>query len=314
MFSIVIPAYNAEKTIKASVNSVLNQSNNDFEIIIIDDGSVDKTKDVIADYDDNRIRYIYQENSGVSAARNRGIKESKGEFVCFLDADDEWKKDHLDVLSNLSETYKNCGMYITGYDICLNNGKIIHKSAEILKNIPDEHFMTENAFDVLIKNGYFFNTNTMCCRREVFDRVGIFEVGVKNGEDDDMWYRIFSYYNVAISKKSTTVYNRANAGATKERMNVIKPFFLNRIEKIMSEKDIPCERKKSLLVWVERNKLSRARQHILLREKKEAFSLLKEISFKKSNKKKYFTTILCMIIPSKITRWLIDKRDVGYYQ
>ena len=71
----------------------------------------------ISQYNDNRIKYVYQENGGVSSARNKGICTSNGEFICFLDSDDEWKENHLEVLSELIERYEDCGMYITGYDI-----------------------------------------------------------------------------------------------------------------------------------------------------------------------------------------------------
>ena len=89
MFSVIIPAYNAEHFIDASVISVLSQSCDDYELIIVDDGSQDGTREKIFAYSDSRIKYIYQDNGGVSSARNRGILESNGEFVCFLDSDDE---------------------------------------------------------------------------------------------------------------------------------------------------------------------------------------------------------------------------------
>ena len=98
MFSVVIPAYNAEKFIMRSVKSVLDQTHTDFELIIVDDGSSDGTKKQLEQLSDERIRYIYQENGGVSAARNKGIIESKGQYVCFLDSDDEWMPNHLAVM------------------------------------------------------------------------------------------------------------------------------------------------------------------------------------------------------------------------
>ena len=111
MFSVIIPAYNAEKFIVRSIKSVLDQNYTDFELIIVDDGSTDGTKGQIEQFSDNRIRYVYQENGGVSAARNKGILESKGEYICFLDSDDEWKPDHLSLLCKLIEKYSGCGLY-----------------------------------------------------------------------------------------------------------------------------------------------------------------------------------------------------------
>lgn len=314
MFSVVIPAYNAEKFVMGAVNSVLNQTHQDFELVIVDDGSTDGTGAVIKQCADSRIRYIYQENAGVSAARNKGIIESRGEYVCFLDSDDEWKENHLETLSSLIEKYNDCGLYITGYDIRLNNGEIIHKSQQILSRIQAEDIRSDDGFDVLNKNGYFFNTNTICCKREVFDKVGLFAVGVKNGEDDDMWLRIFSYFSVAISKSVTTVYDRSNCGATGQRTEVFEHRFLERVEGILNSPEIPDYRKDSLRTWVERNKLSTARKYILSGNKRQAFKYLKRVKFKKVSRKKYLETVLCMFIPSRLVRKRIDNRDSGYYR
>lgn len=313
MFSVVLPAYNSERFIDKAIESVLMQTYTDFELIIVDDGSTDGTRQRIASYTDKRIRCVYQENGGVSAARNKGILESKGDFVCFLDSDDSWKTDHLAEMDALIQKFGHCGLFITGYDLRLNNGEIVPKSKQILKRISEEQSMSENGFDVLNKNGYFFNTNTMCCKREVFQKVGLFEVGVKNGEDDDLWYRIFAYYPIAISKKATTVYDRANCGATATRLEVTEPYFMRRVEGLLNSPEVLPTRKEGLRVWVERNKLSRARQNILQGRKAEAFKLLRTVSFRKSDKKRYFEAVFCLLIPTKLVRKRIDQRDAGYY-
>jgi glycosyltransferase involved in cell wall biosynthesis len=314
MFSVIIPAYNAEKFIETSVNSVLSQTYRDFELIIVDDGSKDGTSKKIAEYNDDRIKYVYQENGGVSSARNKGICASKGEFVCFLDSDDEWKENHLETLNDLIEKYENCGMYITGYDIRLHTGMIVHKSEQIFRHLDSEDMRSEDGFAVLLKYGYFFNTNTVCCRREVFEKVGLFEFGVKNGEDDDMWFRIFSYYAIAISKKVTTVYDRSNCGATGRRGDVQECVFMGRIDGLLNSEEVAQYRKDSILIWVERHKLSQARKYILNGNKSEARKLLRTVDFQKSDKKKYLETKICMLIPSRLIRKHIDLRDAGYYQ
>lgn len=314
MFSIVIPAFNAEKFITRSIQCVLNQTYKDFELIVIDDGSKDGTKKIVSDFQDaNTIKYIYQDNAGVSAARNRGIQESTGDYVCFLDADDEWKEDHLEVLASLIETYNHCGLYVTGYDLRLNNGETIHKSQQILKRIAEENFYSDNGFEILIHNGYFLNTNTVCIKKEVFEKVGLFVQGVKNGEDDDMWFRIFSYYPLAVTKRVTTIYDRSNCGATGQR-DVFESTFLGRVDGLLASEEVPDHRKKSLIVWRERHHLSQARKYILAGEKKKAFALFKKVSFQKVNKKKYFETLLCLFLPTKVVKGHIDKRDAAYYQ
>src|SRR5690349_3602213 len=94
--SVIIPTYNRAQFIARAVDSVLEQTYKDFEIIVIDDGSSDNTQEILKAYE-GKIRYVYQQNKGISAARNRGIQEAKGEYIAFLDSDDVWKPEKLSV-------------------------------------------------------------------------------------------------------------------------------------------------------------------------------------------------------------------------
>ena len=96
LVSVVIPTYNRESTILRAVKSVLGQSHFFVEVIVVDDGSTDATKDIINQIPDSRIKYIYQNNSGAQVARNNGIKNAKGKYICFLDSDDYWEKEKLE--------------------------------------------------------------------------------------------------------------------------------------------------------------------------------------------------------------------------
>ena len=100
-FSIIIPVYNKEKGIKETINSILNQSYTDYEVVVVDDGSTDDSISVIHSIKSNKIHVYKQENSGPSAARNRGIREAKGEWILFLDADDELEPDALKTFNRL---------------------------------------------------------------------------------------------------------------------------------------------------------------------------------------------------------------------
>ena len=117
-FSIIIPTYNRAKTILSTIQSVLNQSFHNWELLIIDDGSTDNTKSLIKSFIDKRIIYIYQENSERSEARNNGIVNAKGDYICFIDSDDLFHKNHLLFIFKSIQTHKNKkAIYITGQSV-----------------------------------------------------------------------------------------------------------------------------------------------------------------------------------------------------
>lgn len=113
MVSVVIPVFNREKLIRKAVNSILEQTYSDLELIVVDDGSTDRTKDILQTINDKRLRYIYQKNAGACAARNRGIFLAKGEYIAFHDSDDEWYREklqrQLDMLHKVNADIIFCG-------------------------------------------------------------------------------------------------------------------------------------------------------------------------------------------------------------
>ena len=128
MFSIIIPVYNGEKFIEDAVNSVFEQTYNDWEMVIVNDGSKDNTAEVLKKYEsDSRIRIIHKENGGVSSARNLAISESKGSHIVFLDADDVWHNNHLEIMNKLINQYPDAGLYGTYTRTELVNGDILEE-------------------------------------------------------------------------------------------------------------------------------------------------------------------------------------------
>ena len=119
MISVIIPLYNKEKQIARTLQTVLEQTFQAFEIVIVDDGSTDGSVQEIEQIKDSRIRLIHQQNGGVSAARNRGITEARYDLVAFLDADDEWKPTYLETQYQLYQKYPECSVYACNYKFCL---------------------------------------------------------------------------------------------------------------------------------------------------------------------------------------------------
>ncbi len=112
--SVVIPLYNKASSVRAAVDSVLGQSYADFELIVVDDGSTDSSVSVVAGSRDGRIRLLAQANAGPGAARNRGLGVARGEYVAFLDADDEWEPEFLDLAVAALDSHPECGAWVSG--------------------------------------------------------------------------------------------------------------------------------------------------------------------------------------------------------
>lgn len=176
--SIIIPLYNKEHYIKRTLLSVISQTHQDWEAIVIDDGSTDGSADVVQTIKDPRIRFLQQENHGVSYTRNRAIKLSVGDFVAFLDADDEWMEDYLDKMIELSLTYPNYYVFCSA-----QKGRLIHTLPKDVSIITDH-----------CQYDYIYFTGCMFIKKVVFEIVGGFKEGIQLGEDRDMWLRISCHF------------------------------------------------------------------------------------------------------------------------
>jgi len=192
--SVVIPTYNYGRYISKAIDSVLSQTFKDFEIIVIDDGSTDGTKDLPAQYG-NKIKYIYQENHGLSNARNRGIKASSGEYLVFLDADDYISPQKLETETKLLDAHPEVGWSYSNHYYVDENGIILygfsyqfHKS----NSRPPEGMIFK---DLLLNN--FIPVNAVMLRKKCLD-AGFFDesLGNQGYEDCAFWLRVSAKYEV----------------------------------------------------------------------------------------------------------------------
>lgn len=204
MISVVIPLYNKKECVAHTLECVLNQTYQEFEVVVVDDGSTDGSAEVVEGFTDERIRLTRQENGGVSAARNRGIKEARSEYVAFLDADDEWKPEHLQTLVGLMEKYPQCGAYSTNYEF--KQGEKVKPT--ILNRIPfeGEDGVLTNYFEVASCSHPPVCTSAVCVKKSLLNEIGGFPVGIKSGEDLLTWTRIAIRTDWAYSLKATAVF------------------------------------------------------------------------------------------------------------
>lgn len=207
LFSVIVPLYNKADYIYDTLQSVLNQTYKHFEIIVIDDGSSDNSLGVIKKITDTRLKVISQKNSGVSAARNKGIAIAKSPWVAFLDADDIWLPDHLKTLLEVSTTYPSAAMIATGHKILkreLISNELQHKEKSEIKLI--------NYFIEAQTNIGIIHTSCTAVKREFFNSNKGFK-DYKRGEDLELWARVALSYPVAISNAITSVYIQGTGGA-----------------------------------------------------------------------------------------------------
>ena len=184
--SVVIPSYNRKEFLKRSIDSVINQTKKPFEIIVVDDGSTDGTETMIkSDYD--FIKFIKQKNKGVSAARNIGIKVSIGEWICFLDSDDEWKKDKLEKQINAMKSNPSYKCFHSN-QIWIKNGLRINQKKKHKKYGGD---IFDKCLDMCR-----ISPSSVMIDKTVFDEVGNFNENLVVCEDYELWLRICDKYRV----------------------------------------------------------------------------------------------------------------------
>ena len=198
LVSIVIPLYNKKNYIGRTIRSVLMQTIEDFEIIIIDDGSLDGSGDVAKTFLDSRIRLFRQENQGVSAARNNGVRNARADFIAFLDADDEWLPDHLKTLLRLRNEYSFAGAFTTAYTILEPNGKMRSARYRAIPGNPREGLIP-NYFKSATLGDSPLNSSSVGIPKIIFNEFGGFPEDEWWGEDTDLFGRIALKYPIAFS-------------------------------------------------------------------------------------------------------------------
>lgn len=205
MISVIIPLYNKEAGIATALRSVLAQTYQDFEIVVVDDGSTDGSVAIVETFNGQRIKLIQQQNAGVSAARNQGISEAKGEYVAFLDADDEWMPEFLAEIVTLQKEFPECKAQATNY---VFNSRGV-KSQTILRKLPfkGERGVLTNYFEVASCSHPPVWTSAVCIERKLLQSIGGFPVGIKSGEDLLTWARIAVRTQWAYSHNAFSVFN-----------------------------------------------------------------------------------------------------------
>lgn len=196
--SVVIPVYNGATTVKQTIESVLGQTYQDFEIIVINDGSQDETLAVISSIQDKRIKVFSYSNAGLSASRNRGFARACGEFIAFLDADDLWTSDKLELQLKALEQNPQAFVAYSWTDHIDESGKFLRPASYTSEN--------GNIYErLLIGNFLACGSNTLI-RTQALKEVGGFDESLNSAEDWDMWLRLAARYEFVVVPRPQVLY------------------------------------------------------------------------------------------------------------
>jgi len=197
--SVIIPTFNRSQYITEALDSVLDQTFTDYEILVIDDGSIDNTKEVLTHYM-NKITYIYQENQGVSAARNTGIQHAHGKYIAFLDSDDMWLPIKLEKQVAILDEHSDIALVYTNVGYCDSNGEILKFSNK--SKLFQSGYIPEKVLLWKVNCGYL---QTWLIRKSCFDEVGLLDTSFKMSEDREISVRIALKYKICGLKEPLTI-------------------------------------------------------------------------------------------------------------
>ena len=262
--SVVIPLYNKAPYIARALASVIIQTRQDFEVIVLDDGSTDDGAEIARRFDDPRIRVIRQENSGVSAARNRGIEAARTDFIAFLDADDEWTPTHLETLLRLRGKYPLAGAYGTAYLIKRANLTIQVPSIDA-DGIPPEPWegLLPNYFKVAFPGPSPLSSSAVAVPKTILNEMGGFSTAAWYGEDVDVWGRIALRYPIAFSRNGLAIYHKEAANRACDKKEPIhEHIFVTSAREALQTGEVAPVLREDLLEYVASRQIQIAARNI----------------------------------------------------
>lgn len=232
-YSVVIPLYNKGIHIADTLESVLAQTFQDFEVLVVDDGSTDDSLSRAESISSPKIQIFRQKNQGVSVARNVGIENAKGEYIAFLDADDMWHPEYLETIDRLVQKYPQSDIFVTAYEVLMGNGK-----KNISAQLTPEDGCLDSYWATLNHKYDFVWTSATTIRREALINAGMFKPGEMIGQDLDMWARVARKNpKVAYSSRLCVTYNRNAKENARSRVRIAwAGAFIQDLEEEMKKK------------------------------------------------------------------------------
>ena len=277
--SVVIPVYNKDKYLKKTIQSVLNQSFKDFELLIVNDGSTDNSVDIIQSFDEPRIRFFNQENQGVAVARNLGANKANTQLIAFLDGDDIWFPNHLEEIWQLYQKFPKAAFFATAYQIKYKN----HLQKSVF-NFNQTQTLIDKFYRYDRGRALFFTSN-FAVKKNIFIKTGGFKNGI-HAEDTEFFLRLGISYSMAYSKIVTMTHINASDNSL---------FAQYKLEKKMRLLDSFSSQEKNdddLKAYLDMHRYAWAIEYLLAGKTKPAMELKKNIDYKNLNfKQKVFLSL-----------------------
>jgi glycosyltransferase involved in cell wall biosynthesis len=286
--SVIIPLYNKSDTIEATLSSVLAQSIEDYEVVIVDDGSTDGSAQIVAEISDPRVRLIRQDNAGPSAARNRGVALACGFWIALVDADDLWSHDHLESLAGAA---LNAGVVLAFSNLRLESrgGKpMIHPA--VGSQLVEDYFRF-----ALAHGGYPASASSVLIRRDHLMTPKLFTEGISSGEDIDAWCRLACQGPFFYTARPTATYRdlpRPQSLASDRAQKPVFPLFAEHLPGMIRAGEVPPQLIASALRYANFLLLEYARQLIDCNENRAARAVLLKRCRAGFDPKRYFKRLL----------------------
>lgn len=236
-FSVIIPTYNRESVLPRAVESVLAQSYQSFELIIVDDGSTDKTFQYLQGLKDPKVRLIALKNGGVSRARNEGVRISQGEWIAFLDSDDEWLAEKLNIQYRFIQEHPDYKIH-HGEEIWIRNGKRVNPMKKHQKSGGDQ-FLPSLKLCLI-------SPSTVVLRRDLYESLGGFREDYPVCEDYDLWLRILKDHSVGFSREFLIKKYGGHEDQLSRKYFAMDYWRVKTLVALLKEKELSSEREEEL--------------------------------------------------------------------
>lgn len=224
LISVVIPAYNAQETIKETIESILNQTFSNFELIIINSSSTDATLEILSKIDDSRIKVYNDSKANVAVNRNRGFNHAIGDFITFIDADDIWTSNKLEAQYNALIENPDTNVVYSWTNCIDESGKFLRKCSHVK--------WSGDVYSKFLLDDFIGSGSNVMIRRQAYIEVGGFDESLTNAQDTDMWLRLSARYNFAVVPEAQILYRIRNdsmssnvVGLEKSNLTIIERAF-----------------------------------------------------------------------------------------